>query len=167
MLPRHLRFTLDRPIPSINLCRMESKREQSNQQLNTTSKPKHTLQTTGTAQKPATDDSTHKQQYHSNSPTISLDVMQSKQLSITHQIAISTRKHINRQLIIAQKPRRGDLHSRLETERGEKADDENVVDDTAFVFVVGVAGAVVGDEVGADDGGGDDDEEGLDEEDCA
>jgi hypothetical protein len=55
----------------------------------------------------------------------------------------------------------------LETERGEKADDENVVDDTAFVFVVGVAGAVVGDEVGADDGGGDDDEEGLDEEDCA
>lgn len=146
---------------------MEGEREYRNHQLDSSSKPQHTLQTTLTAHQPPTDDSTSEQQYHSCSSSVSLDVVQSKQLSITHQVAVGTGQNIDRQLVIAQQATSGNLHARLETKRREQTDDEDVVDDASFVFVIRVARAVVRDEVCADDGGRDDNEKSLDEEDCA
>jgi hypothetical protein len=92
--------------------------------------------------------------------------VQSKQLSITHQITIGTRQHINRQLVIAQQATSGNLHARLETQRWEQANDENVVDNAPFVLVIRIARAIVRDQACADNGGRDDDEESLDEENC-
>ena len=93
--------------------------------------------------------------------------MQSKQFGITHQVAVSTGQDINWQLVIAQQATGSNLHARLESQRWEQADDEDVVDNASFVIVIGVARTVVRDEVCADKGGRDDDEESLDEENCA
>lgn len=104
---------------SISLARMEGKREYCDQQLDPSSKPQHTLQTTLTAHKPPADNGTCKQQHYSCSSSVSLDVMQSKQLGITHQVAIGTGQHIDRQLVIAQQATGGNLHARLETQGRE------------------------------------------------
>jgi hypothetical protein len=92
--------------------------------------------------------------------------MQSKQLSIAHQITIGTRQHINWQLVIAQQATSGNLHARLESQRWEQANNEDIVDDTCFVLVVRIARAIVRDKACADYGSGDDDEESLDEKNC-
>lgn len=146
---------------------MKGKREQRDQQLNPSSNPQHTLQTTLTAHEPPTDNSTSKQQNHSCSSSIPLDVMQGKQLSITHQVAVGTSQHIDWQLVIAQQATSGNLHARLEAQRREQADNEDVVDDASLVIVIRVARAIVGHEICADKGSRDNDEKSLDEENCA
>lgn len=92
--------------------------------------------------------------------------MQGKQLGITHEIAISARENIDRQLVEAQQPRRGNLHAGLETEGWEERDDFDILNHAGRVGRVGQAVAVVGDQVAGYEARGYEEQGGLDEVDC-